>query len=225
MTAKGGVLSDILFVPEPFRSTDKAGIEQRRALALAPAQPPASGPRRLMILVGEVKELVPARSGHKLIIKHMPGFIFLLDDGLYRRLQSRFETEFMLWDADETSHLIAIATFALTPTGLAVVEELALMAVAENWVPYESAYEKKLVDALANINTRSVKGMRFNLPADRPAAAALLQGQPRPTALYIVPPISETSYMDALEELITSRPDVDAWFWRVADGDMPPLPT
>ncbi|MER8516373.1 DUF1173 domain-containing protein [Mesorhizobium sp. M1060] len=26
-----------------------------------------------MILVGEDKELAPARSGHKLIVKHMPG--------------------------------------------------------------------------------------------------------------------------------------------------------
>ncbi|RWE12555.1 MAG: DUF1173 domain-containing protein [Mesorhizobium sp.] len=224
MTAKGGMLSEILFVPEPFRSVDKAGIEQRRVLALAPALPPATGPRRLMILVGEVKEFVPARSGHKLIIKHMPGFVFLVDDGLYRRLQSRFETELMLWDADEASHLIAIATFAFTATGLAVIEELALMAVAENWVPYESAYEKKLVDALASVNTRSIKGLRYNLPADRPAAAALLHGQARPTALYIVPPTSEPSYMDALEELIASRPDIDAWQWRTAEGEMPPLP-
>ncbi|MGX5851083.1 DUF1173 domain-containing protein [Mesorhizobium sp. PL10] len=225
MTAKGGMLSEILFVPEPFRSADKAGIEQRRAAALAPAQPPKTGPRQLMILVGEVKELEPARSGHKLIIKHMPGLVFLVDDGLCRRLQSRFETELMLWDTDEASHLIAIATFALTPTGLAVIEELALMVVAENWVPYESAYEKKLVDALARVQTRSVKGLRYNLPAERPVAAALAQGQPRSTALYIVPPIADSSYLDAVEELIASRPEIDAWLWRVADGDMPPLPT
>ncbi|WP_245433292.1 DUF1173 family protein [Mesorhizobium sp. WSM3866] len=143
-----------------------------------------------MILVGEVKELVPARSGHKQIIKHMPGFVFLLDDGLYRRLQARFETELMLWDADEASHLIAIATFALTPTGLAVVEEIALMAVAENWVPYDSACEKKLVDALASVNTRSAKALRYNLPADRPAAAPCCMGsrdRPRSTSFRRFP--------------------------------------
>jgi hypothetical protein len=39
--------------------------------------------------------------------------------------------------ADEASHLIAITTFGLTPAGLAVVEDMALMVVAENWVPYE----------------------------------------------------------------------------------------
>ncbi|WP_245436707.1 DUF1173 family protein, partial [Mesorhizobium tamadayense] len=63
-------LSEILFVLEPFRSAEKFAIEQRRGQALAPALPPKSGPRKLMILVGEVKEFSPARSGHKLIVKH-----------------------------------------------------------------------------------------------------------------------------------------------------------
>jgi len=184
MTVKGGPLSDVLFVPEPFRSADKTAIEQRRACALELAQPPKRGPRRLMILVGEVKELAPARSGHKLIIKHMPGFVFLLDESLHRRLQSRFENELALWGADEASHLMAIATFGLSPAGLAVVEEMALMVVAENWVPYESAYEKKLVDALARVSDRSLKGLRYNLPAEKPTAAAILQRQPRPVGRH-----------------------------------------
>jgi hypothetical protein len=51
MMVKGGTLNEILFVPEPFRAADKAAIEQRRTAALAPALPPKSGPRKLMILV------------------------------------------------------------------------------------------------------------------------------------------------------------------------------
>jgi hypothetical protein len=177
-----------------------------------------------MVLVGEVKEFGTARSGHKLIVKHMPGFVFLLDESLHRRLQTRFANEVALWAADEASHLISIATFGLSPVGLAVIEEMALMVVAENWVPYESAYEKKLVDALARMRERSVKGLRYNLPPDKPTAAALLQRQGRTIGLYVVPPSADCSYEDVLEELIASRPEVDAWMWRVADGEMPPLP-
>lgn len=51
-------------------------------------------------------------------------------------------SELMLWSADEASHLTAIATFGLTPTGLAVIEEMALMVVSENWIPYNSVYEE-----------------------------------------------------------------------------------
>ncbi|ANN60748.1 hypothetical protein A9K72_31205 [Mesorhizobium loti] len=112
-------------MPEPFRSADKIAIEKRRGQALASALPPKSGPRKLMILVGEVKEFSPARSGHKLIIKHMPGFVFLLDESLHRRLQTRFETGMALWGVDEASHLIAIAIFGLSSAGLAVIEETA----------------------------------------------------------------------------------------------------
>jgi hypothetical protein len=224
MMVKGGPLREVLFVPEPFRSVDKSAIEQRRAEALASLVPPKSGPRKLMVLVGEVKEFVPARRGHKLVVKHMPGFVFFLDENLHRRLQTRFENEVALWGADEASHLIAIATFGLSPAGLAVIEEIALMVVAENWVPYDSAYEKKLVDALARVKERSVKALRFNLPPDKPTAAAILQRQGGPIGLYVVPPSADRSYEDVLEELIASRPEVDAWMWRVADGEMPPLP-
>ena len=223
MTVQGGILSDALFVPEPFRASDKAAIEQRRAVALASALPPRSGPRKLMILLGEVKDISPARTGHRLIVKHMPDFPFMLDEELQRRLRARFENELMLWGADEASHLMAIATFGLTQTGLAVIEEMALMVVSENWIPYDSVYEKKLVDSLARLNARSVKGLRYSLAAERPCAAAMLQRQPRPLALYIVPPAADRHYEEALEELIASRPDVDAWMWRVTDGEMPPF--
>ncbi len=118
MTVKGGLLSDILFVPEPFRADSKDAIEQRRSTALAATLPPKTGPRKLMVLVGEVKELAPTRSGQKLVIKHMPGFPLLIDDTLHRRLLARFEREFSLWNADPSSHLITVATFGLNPAGL-----------------------------------------------------------------------------------------------------------
>jgi hypothetical protein len=224
MTVKGGTLSEILFIPEPFRATDKSAIEQRRTAALAPAIPPKSGPRKLMILVGEVKDFAPARNGHRLIVKHLPDFPLMLEEGIYRRLQARFENELALWGADEASHLIVIATFGLTPAGLAVVEDMALMVVAENWVPYESIYEKRLVDALARVGERSVKGLRYNLSAEKPTAAAILQRSSQPVALYVVPPSADGAYEEALGELITSQPEIGVWIWRTTEGEMPPLP-
>jgi hypothetical protein len=224
MIVKGGTLSEILFVPEPFRTVDKAAIEQRRSAALVPALPQKSGPRKLMILVGEVKDFAPSRRGHRLIVKHLPDFPLLLDERLYLRLKGRFENELALWDADEASHLMAIATFGLTPAGLAVVEDMALMVVAENWVPYESAYEKRLVDTLAKLRDRSVKGLRYSLSAETPTAAAMVQRQSQPIALYVVPPSADKAYEEALEELITSRPEIGAWIWRTAEGEIPPLP-
>ena len=119
-----------------------------------------------MVLAGEVKEFASARTEQKLIIKHMPGFVFLIDDSLYRRVQARFDNEIALWSADDGSHLMAIATFGMNAAGLAVIEEIALMVVSENWIPYESVHEKKLVDALASSRELSLKGLRYNFTVD-----------------------------------------------------------
>ena len=178
-----------------------------------------------MVLVGEVKQFAPARTGQKLIVKHMPGFVFLIDDSLYRRVQARFDNEIALWSADDGSHLMVIATFGLNAAGLAVVEEIALMVVSENWIPYESIPEKKLVDALASSREESLKGLRYNFTADQPIAAAVLpQHRPRPVALYIVPANASEQYQARLDELIASRPEMDAWVWRAGEGEMPALP-
>ncbi|MER8516374.1 hypothetical protein NKH47_26025 [Mesorhizobium sp. M1060] len=34
---------------------------------------------------------------------------------------------------------------------------------------------------------------------------------------------SNRSYDEVLEELIAPRPEVDAWMWRLSDGEMPPF--
>jgi len=47
MMVKGGPLSEVLLVPEPFRSADKIVVEQRRAAALELARPLRGGPRKL----------------------------------------------------------------------------------------------------------------------------------------------------------------------------------
>ncbi|MEI9402640.1 DUF1173 domain-containing protein [Mesorhizobium argentiipisi] len=224
MTVRGGALSDILFVPEPFRAENKEAIEQRRNVVLATALPPKSGPRKLLLLVGEVKEIVSARSGQKLVVRHLPGFPFIIDDAMHRRLQARFERELSLWGADSSSHLMAIATFGLNSAGLAIVEEIALMVVSENWIPYETVPEKRLIDALARLREKSVKGLRYDLQPDQPIANALLQNRNEPIALFVVPAGADEAFEVSLQDMIADRPEIGAWTWRVGDGEMPALP-
>ncbi len=111
------------------------------------------------------------------------------------------------------------------PAGLAIVEEIALMVVAENWVPYETLHERRLVDALASLREQSTKGLRYDLAAGQPIAAAIFQHRrPKPLALYIVPSTADGEFEAALDELIASRPEMDSWIWRTANGEMPALP-
>lgn len=225
MLVKGAPLGEVLLIPETFRTENKEAIEQRRAAALSAIHAQKTGPRKLMVLVGEVKEFQEARGGHRLVVKHMPGFPFLLDDRTWQRVQARFEAELALWAANDASHLIAITTFGLNAAAIAIVEEIALMVVAENWIPYESAQELRLVEALAKVREQSIKGLRYATPSDQPIAAALLmQHRPRPLALFVVPASVDDAYGSALTEMIASRPEMDSWIWHTGQGEMPPLP-
>jgi len=65
-----------------------------------------------MLLIGEVKEIVPARFGYVAFIKHVPDQSFALGEDLYRRMARHFEQELLLWGGSATLHMVMIASFA-----------------------------------------------------------------------------------------------------------------
>ncbi len=224
MTARGGPVSDMLFVPEVFHPEDKDGIASRRAAALKGVQATGSGPRKLMMIVAEVKEFSAAREGHKIVVRHMP-FPLMIEDGAWRRLAARYEAELELWRSSESLHLIFIATFGISNAGIATVEEVALMVVNEHWLPFEDIHELRLLEKLSHLKRKSVKGLRFNLPRNAPIVSVTLPEQkPAPVAMFIVPASAGEEYEHALTEMINARPEITPWVWRVVEGDMPRLP-
>nr|WP_192934002.1 DUF1173 domain-containing protein [Sinorhizobium saheli] len=224
MTARGGPLSDMLFVPEVFHAEDKDGIAARRAAALNGVQATGSGPRKLMMIVAEVKEFSAAREGQRIVVRHMP-FPLMIEDGAWRRLAARYETELELWRSNEAFHLIVIATFGISTAGIASVEEVALMVVNEHWLPFEDIHELRLLEKLSHLKRKSVKGLRFNLPRDAPIVSVTLPEQkPAPVAMFIIPASAGDEYEQALANMIDARPEIAPWVWRVAEGEMPRLP-
>ena len=182
-------------------------LAQRHLSAVSRIRATSAGPRRLMLLIGEVKEFAASRTGHKLVVKHLPDHPFLLSEDLHRRMTARFEREITLWDAVAGAHLIVIATFGVAPNGVTAVEELALMVVTETWIPIEHIYDANLVSALTEHRRRFIKALRYNLPPSRPlAAAVLLDTLPSPVALYVVPPGAEPEGLRALEPLVAETP-------------------
>lgn len=224
MSARGGPLSDVLFVPEVFQSEDRDGIASRRAAALKGVQATGSGPRKLMMMVAEVKEFASAREGQKIVVRHMP-FPLMIEDGAWRRLAARYETELELWRSNETFHLIVIATFGISTSGIASAEEVALMVVNQHWVPFEDVHELRLLEKLGHLKRKIVKGLRFNLPRDAPIVSVTMPEQkPAPVAMFIAPPTAGEDYEQALADMIETRPEITSWIWRVADGEIPRLP-
>ena len=225
MTISSGRFSDVLFVPDVFHAEEKVAIIARRATVLAPLANAGAGKRKLMVLVAEVKEFAEARSGRRLIVRHMPDCPLVIEEGTWTRLEKVFATELAFWNMDQTLHLVTILTFGLNAAGLAVIEEMALMITTENWIPFETAAERQLVDRLARQHRKSVKGLRFHLLPDRPIVAVTLPEQrPNPVAMFIIPADADVVYEASLTEMIDARPEMQAWIWRLVDGEMPQLP-
>ncbi|MBX5142474.1 DUF1173 domain-containing protein [Rhizobium lentis] len=224
MIVRGGPLSDILFIPEVYHQDDKEGISARRAATLAGAKANGPGPRKLMLIIAEVKEFSPARDSQKIMVRHLP-FPLMIDEGAWKRLNGRYDTELELWRSNEEFHLIVIATFGISSAGIASVEEVAMMVVNENWIPVENIYEQRLLERLSGLKRISKKGLRFDLSRGQPIASVTLPDpRPAPVALFIVPTNADEDYEVALSEMIAARPEMASWIWRVAEGEMPRLP-
>jgi hypothetical protein len=215
---KGKPLAGRLFIPEPFSADHKADLAARRLAAWAPAR--AQGrTSQLVILIGELKAIDPARFGHKLIIKHLPDAPLMLDDDLHRRMLRRFADELELWQADEHGHLMVIATFSVGRTGLASVQELSVAMTDEHWLPYESADDKQLLDTAIAGHRRFTKSLRYNLAATQPMASLVLTDTETPTAAYLLDSADAREDIDALQ----ADTGTGTWTWVVGDP-MPPLP-
>jgi hypothetical protein len=224
-STKGSALSSMLYVPESFSLDRKDEIAQRRAGQFSKIISSGKGARKLLILIGEVKEIVPSRYGHKAVIRHVPDVAFSMNEDLHDRMNKRFESELALWDADDRAHLIVIGTFSVQATGIPMLEELALMTVTENWIPFENTFDKALLEALTAGKRRFSKGLRYNLPSSRPLACAVTSDTtPKPVALYVVPPNASDAYRASTVELISESAELAPWAWKAGDEVMPALP-
>lgn len=223
-TAKGKGLADMLYIPEFFDADKETDIAARRDTFLCQAVRSQGKRRSLALLIGEVKEVAPARAGVRMTMKHAPRYPFMLPDDLHRRMNRVFETELSLWNATEGSHLMAVATFGIDAAGIAGVEEIALMVVTDRWIPFDSRYELALLDALTLRGASIVKSLRYNQPRSTPMASLLLRpDHAPPIAMYIVPDDTDGAYCEAREAL-AEESGMTSWVWNVRDGAMPDLP-
>jgi hypothetical protein len=220
--ARGDTMRSRLYVPEPFSSDERDAINARRLAQWQHAVTAPGKAQQLMLLIGEVKEILPARYGFKAIVKHMPDQAFAIDEQLYRRLGRRYEPELALWGASDDIHMVMIATFGVNSAGVPAINELCLMPVTRHWLPVEDGFEKQLLDRLVGENRAFVKGLHYNLgPGNRIASAALTDCEGSAPMLFIAPAgIDETSPGPE-----TGASGVDpVWTWRRSGEPMPPFP-
>lgn len=215
LVTKGDALGPRLYIPEPWSLEQREAITARQRQHWQRTASAPGKPQPLALLIGEVKEIVPARYGYKAIVRHVPDQAFAIDEPLYRRLTRRFEHELALWGATDDLHMIMIATFALSAMGIPTLSELSLMLVTRQWIPVEDLPSKRLVDRLTAEGRPFIKVLRYNLGASVETACALLTdcGE-QPVALH-VDPVAQPKSSDGKRL---------CWAWRSGEESMPDLP-
>lgn len=223
--ARGDSLRSRLYIPETFFLDQRDAINARRSAQWLQALSAPGKPQRLMLLIGDVKEIVPARYGFKVVVKHVPDQGFAIDQQLYRRLGRYFETELALWSARDHMHMVIIAPFSVAETGFPVISELSLMPVTQHWLPVENAFDEQLVDRLVNQGRTFRKGLRYNLPAVIPVVNATLIDTGDDPCLLRISREARTA-VDASELIESSAPPhpTRSWIWYPEAEPIPPLP-
>jgi hypothetical protein len=219
--ARGEVLRSRLYIPEPFSIEQRDALNARRVAQWSHAVATPGKPQHLMLLIGEVKEIVPARYGFKAVIEHVPDQAFALDEQLYRRLGRRFGSELALWASADAVHMVVIATFGVSEAGIPTIVEMSLMPVTRQWLPVEDAFTKQLVDKLVADGRSFIKGLRYNLgPESALACATLTDCEGAAPLLFVVP----ASAGDNTRSLQVGDPSIPVWLWHPSSEAMPNLP-
>ncbi|MBQ0933643.1 DUF1173 domain-containing protein [Ideonella sp. 4Y16] len=221
-STRGHSLGSRLYLPEPFSVDERDAITARRLAQWQQAAANPAQPQNLMLLIGEVKEIMPARYGFKAVVKHMPDQAFAIDEQLYRRLGQRFEPELALWGASDDIHMVMIATFGVSHAGVPAIQELCLMPVTSQWLPFTDGFEKQLLDRLVGENRSFVKCLHYNLGgSDRIASAVLTDCEGSAPMLFIVPAYADESSQGPETG---AADDAPIWTWRRSGEPMPTFP-
>lgn len=222
--AKSQNLGDLLYIPEPYDDSRASEIRRRRMLRMAQLGGQTGSTTKLGLIAGELYELRPAQFGHQAVFKGALDCPFRVNDDLYKRMLKHFETALTMWDQNiQDTHLMMIGTFTVDAAGMPLLHEVAVMNVTRNWIPFDTVYEKALIDALTHEARVYWKCLRFNLPLTAPMACAVATDTAEATALCILPPGASEEQEEAMTKHV-GQGDMPLWFWRSGEQELPELP-
>ncbi len=210
-----------LFVPEPFSVEQRDAQNRRRATFWSMAAPNSAASGQLLLLIGELKEIAPARCGFKAVIKQMPDQGFLIEERLYNRITRRMQAALSLWNANDQIRMLIIATFAVGASGVPTIRELALVPTTREWLPVDHVFEHQLVARLVAEERSFLKTANLDPQSPGHLACATLIDCPRSQPeLFVIAYDEQAMDIDSVSESTVGT----TWTWRVADGTMPALP-
>lgn len=211
-----------LFVPEPFSVDQREALNRRLATFWSMAAPNAAASGQLLLLIGELKEITPARCGFKAVIKQMPDQGFIIDERLYSRITRSMQAALSLWNADDQIRMLVIATFTIGASGVPAVRELALAPTTREWLPVDDVFQQRLVDRLVAEERSFLRTAQLD-PRSHASipCVTLIDCTNSIPQLFVVANADEAPCDDRGRGLRAGG----KWTWLVAEGAMPFFPS
>ncbi len=226
MIVKQHPVGRILYIPQPFKKerAEEQEANRRKRFVEHAIQEGKQG-HHLMLLIAELKKIEESESGgHRAIVKHVPGFSFIVNDHLNDRIIKNYSKEISAIRATEEkwSHQIIAATFSVMPEGSAEIEEISYMPVTAQWIPFDNIYENELFSKLVATKRSFSRPLRYNrVKGVSMPTAFLTDTGSSPTALYVVTPGQDIEKV----ERGSLELDYDKWFWDLKESAvLTPLP-
>lgn len=223
--AKGLRLADRLLVPEAY--SDKRRQEQfdtRRRLLAALYSADSANEFKMLLVVGEFKEVEDCPSGRKVWIRHMPEVPLFIQTKAWTKLEKQYAPLFSALDAglEARPRLVLAALVYARQEYTFQIDTACCMLVSANWIPLEATYELELLDTLTQRRRRFLKPLRYDAARSAQFAnALLLDTGDLPAPLHVVSGFMDERERAAKLRLIASTPG--AWVWDTS-REMPALP-
>jgi hypothetical protein len=148
-------------------------------------------------------------------ISQMSDFPLQMNDGFQDEINEAFAKELcFVRDDPENMHLMIYALFATYRGALPIIGAMDCMMVNENWLPFENAFDKQVIDELTAANRHFEVNLSFDCP--RPSII-LTDTSKADTALYITPEGVEEEYSAQREKQVDESNYFD-WLWDPASG-------
>ena len=223
VSAKGIVLAERLYVPEPFHEATRLEVAERRRQRLGVLRP-IDGVAPLAMVLAEFKAAEACAGGYRVWLKHMPDVPLLAPAKTWERIAKVYAPVLEARDADLSQRVHAVMTALIRARREYTyeIDTATLLLASAQWIPIEGVHELPLLQALVSARRRFIKPLRYDARhAAVFANAQLLDTGAEATALHVLSPFLPAREREAKAEVL--RHAVDPWVWST-DEPMPPLP-
>jgi hypothetical protein len=201
----GRPMSEHLYVPPLWSNEEGKQYESLRRHKIGTFMT-RSGPKRLLMILAEIKAFETSQFGYKIVLKSMADTKIYASEDMMKVMSKRFEFEIGSWNEDSSKlHLVSLLVVSVSNTGSCQVVDMALMLTNKNWLPIFNYHDGMMVAWADETNRSFVKPLTFNLGRGRTVASIiLLDTKPLQVNVFVTQPDESEVLQESREQLIAA---------------------